>query len=297
MNKLSSIKYLIIIVIILAIALGATIVVLSIYGNENRENLTNEVKNTTNETLKQNIVQNNQLTNDNTIDNKEPQNNTLKNIEEYFYNYTANAVSNTELAYNMLDTEYREKRFGSIETYKQYVEKNRNRIEDALVMSYGVKNKDGYVQYTLVDSYNNTYIINANIDGYSVIADIYTVDIDTITERYDEGSNKQKVIINIQKIISALNCRDYEYVYGKLKEEFKQTNYPTIQQFETAMNSIIYGSFTVEFNDYTEDEGHYIYEISIVGDTVASTNLNMQIVMELKDQRDFEISFKIKEVN
>mgnify|MGYP000081844256 CR=1 FL=1 len=47
---------------------------------------------------------------------------------------------------------------------------------------------------------------------------------DEFIEKYNSANEKTKVGLNIQKVFDAINNEDYEYVYNKLDNTFKQTN-------------------------------------------------------------------------
>lgn len=221
---------------------------------------------------------------------------TAEIIQYYLKDYTIMAVYYPEIGYNLLDEDYREKKFGSLEEYKTYINKNIQKIANATIVNYGYEDKEDYLEFTIIDSYSNEYIIKRiNTMEYTVISDIYTTDIDLITQKYDEGDAEEKVTINIQKIASALNNRDFKYVYSKLSNEFKETHYPNVKQLENEMNNILHGTFTITIEDISQEGNQYICEINFNGNTVNSSNIKMKMVMELKENRDFAMSFLILE--
>ena len=77
---------------------------------------------------------------------------------DYFNNYKNLLSNNAEALYNVLDEEYREKRFGSLEDFQQYLNSNREELEGANVSSYLVNNYENYTEYVCKDQYENLYI-------------------------------------------------------------------------------------------------------------------------------------------
>lgn len=165
---------------------------------------------------------------------------TTQEIIQYYLNdYTTMAIYYSEIGYNLLDEEYKTKKFANIEDYKLYITKNALRMENAAVVQYAYEDKEDYVEYTIIDNYNNTYVIKRfDIMNYKVISDIYTVDLNIVVQKYDNGTDEDKVAINIQKIVEAFNNKDYKYVYSKLSNMSKQNEYTTLETFENSMNSM-----------------------------------------------------------
>ena len=169
-------------------------------------------------------------------------------------------------------------------------------ILNTAISRYNVYEKEGYVEYFICDTNENYYIFKVKgVMDYTVVTDFYTIDLEQITEKYDSGSEQEKVAINIQKVIAAIKDKDYEYVYDRLNENFKNSNYESLEKFEKTMREIYIGRMKLTFGDFSNEGNTYIYNIDLKG-TTASNNreVNMQIIMQLKEDRDFVMSFSIK---
>ena len=61
---------------------------------------------------------------------------------------------------------------------------------------------------------------------YKVLLDTYTMILPEFAEQYDNLDNTKKVVMNIEKVIQALNLRDFKYIYNKLDDttEIKDEN-------------------------------------------------------------------------
>ena len=217
-------------------------------------------------------------------------------LNYYLENYVTMAVYYPEVAYNLLDSQYREERFENLQNYKKYILDNENILLNFTINEYNISEKDGYTQYTIIDTFENYYIFKVtDIMEYSLILDIYTVDLEEIGSKYDKFSVQEKVSINIQKITAAINDKNYKYIYSKLDDSFKNNNYKSLQEFENYMSSKFFGKLQVSFKDFASEGETYIYNIILRGTTASNNDeINMQIIMRLKENRDFLMSFSIK---
>lgn len=218
-------------------------------------------------------------------------------IDFYLKDYLMMAVYYPEIGYNLLVPEYREAKFESLEEYREFINQNIFKLENSVVTSYRFDDKENYAQYTIIDNYDNTYVFKVySAMNYKVIPDLYTLNLESVSQLYDESDEQEKVAINIQKIVSALNSKDYEYVYSKLSRGFKEEKYPTIESLKTDFEDKLFGTFTVKFNQFNVEGNTYIYDIKLEGRTVSSSSLDMQIIMQLLDNQNFVMSFNIKGV-
>lgn len=215
---------------------------------------------------------------------------------EYMINYKTNMINDIDKAYASLDEEYRNKRFGSIENYRQYITDNKAQLQNSAVKEYNSSEKEGYTQYVVVDTSGNYYIFKSTgVMEYTVITDFYTTDIEEIVNKYDESNVQGKVAINIQKVIAALNSKDYKYVYSKLSEEFKANKYPTLEQFKEYISTKLYDNVQMSFGEFRNEGDTYIYNIILKSTKISQGNpINMQIIMKLTDNRDYVMSFNIQ---
>ena len=68
-----------------------------------------------------------------------------------------------------------------------------------------------------------------------------------------------------------------------------------MEDFERKIKNVYTGKMELIFKDFSNEGDIFIYDINLKG-TTASNNreVNMQIIMKLKENRDFEMSFSIK---
>ena len=92
----------------------------------------------------------------------------------YYNDYIKNMYIDLEGSYLLLDSEYRNAKFGSVDSYIKYM----NTLEFGKVEKYYKHEKDDYIIYGVYDNYNNLYIFKTKgVMQYSVYLDDYTIEI------------------------------------------------------------------------------------------------------------------------
>lgn len=200
-----------------------------------------------------------------------------------------------ELVYNRLDEEYRNKKFPTYEKFQEFLNNNKKRLLTMQIDSYEKEETENYTQYFCMDKNEKYYVFRENaVMDYSLILDVYTVDIPKIVREYDSSGNSTKVVLNIGKLIEATRMNDYEYVYSKLNATFKANNFNTLEKFEQFIKQRYNPTEdTIEYKLYKEVTGMHVYGIEIT-DVSENKTIKANIIMDLKDGRDFEFSFGLK---
>jgi len=98
-------------------------------------------------------------------------------IKKYLNDYKNNMLNDVEVAYNSLNKEYRDKRFGSLDKYKEYVNNSISISTYSMeVDKYSVSSMSGDKVFNIYDKSGNQYIIREkSIMNYEVYLDEYTV--------------------------------------------------------------------------------------------------------------------------
>lgn len=248
------------------------------------------------------------------------------NDEEYvkyiFETFTERMSFNIEQAYQDLDQNYKEKRFGSLQNFKQYVSKNKelylsynnknakqygdfDSMEEYMIYmakykplelkSYKIDKNNDYTQYVLIDNLENYYIFReTSVMDYTVILDTYTIDLPEFLEKYENAKEEDKVILNLQKCFEALNNNDYKYVYNKLDATFKSNNFKTEADFEKYVKTNFFESNNAKSSNGKKQGDLYTYEVTITDKTEKNTKtVKKTFVMRLNEGTDFVMSFSI----
>lgn len=216
---------------------------------------------------------------------------------EYISIYKGLALGAPEKLYELLDEEYRNEKFGSIEEFKNYIEENKAQIITAQLQKYQVQVEGSKVRYICMDKKGNYYIINQNeaLNDYTMILDAYTIDLPEFTEKYNNAKENEKVLLNIQKILDAIKMKDYKYVYSKLDDSFKSNYFKTEQDFEVYVKENWNESNTVAYGSYQKSGEVFVYDIEITeGSSETAEKINKKIVMKLLEGTDFVMSFNVE---
>ena len=216
--------------------------------------------------------------------------------KKYINSYKVLSLARPDIMYEMLDYEYRNAKFGSLEAFQSYIESKETEISTIKLQQYQVTNEEeGYKQYVCIDQNEKYYIFRATgIMDYTVILDTYTIDLPEFIEKYNNGTDDEKVALNLQKIFSAINSKDYQYVYNKLDSTFKQNNFPTLADFETYAENTFYDNNSLGYTNYQTSGNLHIYELKITDKSNATSQaITKNFIMQLLDGTDFVMSFSV----
>ena len=243
-------------------------------------------------------------------------------VTKLFETYVNRALYHTELAYESLNIQYSQKRFGDLQSYKDFVESHKelylsynmqnakkpeefsnmqeyllylDNFQEAKLKSYKATKEVGYTQYVCIDNQDNYYIFQETAPmDYKVILDTYTIDLPEFTEKYNNSTDEQKVLLNIQKFFEAINQQDYQFAYNKLDQTFKNTNFRTLAEFETYVQKNFFSKNKLATGNAQKQGDLYLYDITISDATGKDTNAKKKnFVMQLKEGTDFVMSFGI----
>lgn len=172
----------------------------------------------------------------------------VKQMEIYLEDYSFQIFNNTENSYNLLNTEYREKRFNSLQSFVQFLNEKQGQLHNIKISQYTVDEENQNKIYKGTDQYGNYYeIIEKSYMNYEIILDNYTM-LD-----YSNDSDENKIKLSAEKFILMLNSADYTNAYNLLEPNFKQINFPTEQDFINYVKNNFYARNIVASKDLSED--------------------------------------------
>lgn len=220
-------------------------------------------------------------------------------VIEYFNLYKSMMLNNVEKAYELLQKEYREKRFGSIQAFKKYIEDNKKDITSREIKSYLINRYEEYTEYVLKDQYDNLYIIKeTDIMKYTVTLDTYTLEQEKFNTTYIKATNREKVSMNIGKFFDMINSKDYKTAYELLSEGFKENKFKTENSFQEYIKETLYSYNNIKLVKFSDEiSGVYTYYIEVYNkEDEKSPKIKMNIIMQLLEETEFVMSFeKIEE--
>ncbi len=239
---------------------------------------------------------------DSEIENNEYNELVYKNITDeyvainYVKQYLQYMLNDVEKAYDILDEEYRNKRFGDINNFKEYVKDNQEEFQKINIKQYLVNSYNDYKEYVCKDQYENLYIFKeTGIMKYIVALDTYTIEQEQFTNTYKNANDNKKVVMNIDKFIQMLNRRDYKTSYHLLDDGFKNNYFKTQNDFERYIRENYPLHYKVAYEEISKQGDIYIQPIELTDITGENKETKkMSIIMKLEKESDFIMSFSIE---
>lgn len=215
--------------------------------------------------------------------------------KEYFILYKRMLQAKPDVIYNCLEEDYKKKRFENIDDFKSYVEKNKEEISKLQIQKYMVNYDENYTEFVCMDQYQNIYVFDEITPmNLEIKMDNYTIISDEFKEKYDQAKDEEKVVLNIDKWIQMINSRDYKSAYEVLNETFRNNNWGSEEEFESYMKEKFPLHYKVEYGNGSENNGIYTQEITLSDVTGEKyTKTSKDIIMQLKDNYEFEMSFNV----
>ena len=207
--------------------------------------------------------------------------------------YKEEILFDTVTAYSHLDEEYKKERFETLDEFQTFARENIMSNVTLKLSKYKKTTYDDYTEYVCIDAKGKYYIFNEkSVMDYEMILDTYTVNLPEFIKKYDEGRAQVKVGLNINKVIEAINEKDYQYVYKRLNETYKNNYFTNLNSFIQYINNNFYDSneaLYVKFDNPSNNT--YTYDLTINNVNNSSESNDITIIIRLLDNRDFEISF------
>ena len=128
--------------------------------------------------------------------------------------------------------------------------------------------------------------------NFKLYLDDYTVDIEEFLDKYNNANETTKIGMNTDKIIKAINRKDYDYIYKKLDQNFAANNFGSLEKFENYMNQNLNAIYEATYYNSSKENNVYVQPVTLkVKDSDEQKSLN--IIMKLKEGTDFVMSFNV----
>ena len=210
-----------------------------------------------------------------------------------FNSYSKLLKGNIEKSYNLLDEEYKNKKFNTIENYKKYL-LTKEGIDFSILSEFDMEEEEDYTKYTCIDQNGNKFIFKEiSVMNYTVMFDDYVIPTPEFIEKYNSTTEQGKTILNIDKFFKALEDKSYYYAYNCLSEGFRNNYFKTLEDFEEYVNQNLYSSSHIEYEEFEKDGELCKYTINIIGLEQEEAATQKTIIMKLNEGTDFEMSFNI----
>ena len=226
--------------------------------------------------------------------NRIRENEIIEKILKYYCDLT---VNNAKKAYDMLEQEYREKRFDKYSKFQDYIKKRSENLKQARVAGYSVKEEENKKTYTVVDQDGRVYIFKQkSIMNFTVQMDDYTLETDEYKEKYMNSTVVDKIKLNVNKFMEMISNYDYDEAYGLLDETYKKNNFKTEKSYEKFIEQHFYDSNAYSIEKIETDAQDYIITISVREGASASTpEKKNKIAMRLGENTEFTMAVILNE--
>lgn len=238
-------------------------------------------------------------------------------IKQYFNDYIQKANYYPEEAYNILDEKYKTNKFNTFLDFQNYLNQRKEQLEaldiyniktsndfktdeeyESYLMNfkskglkqYLIKDYETYRLYICIDDYDNYYAFKeTGAMEYSLYLDDYNILLAEDLYQYNSVDNKGKAALNVKRFLKAVNQEDYIYAYNMLSEGFKKNYFETLQKFIKYIEN--------QNIDYNNIKNIEVIEESNIYICILKTNDNktMQFNVQLLDNQEYKISFKVEE--
>lgn len=216
-----------------------------------------------------------------------------KYVKDIFEEFISQAINYQNTAFEKLDTEYSNAKFKDLEEFNKYISQNKIKyILGSLDYFKKIVDANGD-RYICIDNYDNTYIFTEiGVNNYTVMMDEYTKYTPEYLEKYQEFDKKEKAIKNIENVVKALNDKDYKYIYNRLDQTFKNTNFTTVDNLEKYVKENLYEENILEYEE-VEEKGEYIVITAKISNNKKET-ITKEFIVKLLEGTDFAFSFDIE---
>lgn len=201
---------------------------------------------------------------------------------------------NPKQIYNDLDEDYKNAKFSNEAEFNKYIANKYNNLKNINADSFQKNKNENYTQYVITDTAGNYYIFRETAPmEYTLILDTYTIDIPEFTEKYKVSNDQEKVILNLNKFMLAINDGDYKYAYSVLADSFKKNNFPNYETFENYAKNNFFKENKFEYSRFGDEAGtYYTYTVKITNGT-ANNSITKTFIILLQEGTDFKLSFNV----
>lgn len=213
-------------------------------------------------------------------------------IKEYFNNYNELLIYYPDLAYNMLDKNYANKRFKNSNNFKDYIEENKKTLYLMQIEKYKIDNNG--IDYICSDQYENIYIFRKQkgVMQYTVFLDNYTIMLDEYSKQYNQLDKFDKSKYNINKFVNMLNTKDYDSAYNCLDNTFRNNNFRDPNSFMEYMKDNLYDLNLLQIESYDDETyDYYVFNCKITNRRNLNESKNITIIINQEEGTNFTMSF------
>lgn len=212
-------------------------------------------------------------------------------IKKYLAYFKKCMLYNQDEAYNLVNSEYINKRFGNKDEFKKYIEENKFYIYRAILSKYAIDSENKI--YTAIDNYGNHYIFKETaVMQYTVYLDNYTIISEEELAYYNNLDKFDKSKYNLTKFVNMVNTKDYNAIYNVLNTTFRANNFATVDQLKSYLKNNMYDFNVIEIENYDDETyEYYVFNCKITNMQNNNESKNMTIIINQTEGTEFTMSF------
>ena len=213
---------------------------------------------------------------------------------ELFDRYKFDLKYDNENLYKTINSQYKQEKFSNIQDLKNYISQNKDDLYDEKVVEYKKTVHEKYTELIGYTDKDRSYLFNvSNIMDYTIEFDSYLVMTQQGQEVYENLLPQSQAKYCVNRVIEALNNKDYDFVYSRLNPILKNNYYKTEDDFIKFINSTFYSMNSYELEkDYLKVSSNiYQFDIKIYDSQSDIMSYNwIKMAITLNDNADFTVS-------
>lgn len=233
----------------------------------------------------------------NSFEIKNGDNLTLAVLQDYFNYYYFLQNNDQQKAYNLLNDEYKSKRFKNEDDYYNYAEKNPTKdVDFAYIKLYN--QDENNKKYIGIDSKGKYYIaIETSPMNYKIMLDSYTVIAQETADKYNKSSTAEKACMCLELVKEMINNKDFDTMYSHLNNSFKSKYFQSANDLKKYVESNYYENNGFKYYDMeTNSDGTYTINTFINNNGDLEDTVEVKFKVKLGENiSDFEVSFNINQ--
>lgn len=217
---------------------------------------------------------------------------TEKCMKGLFERYKFDLLIDNEHLYEILSDEYKKTKFPEISEFKQYIKEHISDLNSDTLSEYKIVNYNEYVEYRAICKSQRNIVFNAkNMMDYTISLDNYTIVQNK--DMYNAFLPAAEAKYCVDRVVQALNYKDYDFVYSKLNPVQKNNYYKNVNEFKNYLSKALYeqNSYEIDDNYLIISDNVYQFTVTIRDATGGEfTYSKFTMAVTLKDDADFIIS-------
>ena len=213
-------------------------------------------------------------------------------MEKYIVYYENFLKNNPKKAYELLNEEYKEKRFNTYNKFTEYIKQRKETLSDIKIVGMKTYKNNEIEKYILTDQNNMNYIIEQTSPmNFNIQLDDYTISNEENEKEYINATDLEKVQLDVDKFINILSNYDYESAYSLLSEEYKINNFETLSKYTKFLEKNFYNNKIYSIEKIEKDLQDYIVTVKVKeNDRTASEEKINKIAISLGENTDFTMA-------